>query len=352
MTAILFDGFDGGDTEHRWTDDGASVLDTSPVRTGTHSRALSAGGVGPYYAFDPQEDDTIYCGFGYYHDTALGSSAVTLLIFSEASNLGVGHVGLIRRPAIRGWEIRRGADVSNPAAGTLLASITPNVWFPDSWHYVEFGAKIHDTTGWAELRQDGITRIRFDGDTRNGGTDGLIDLVAFNQRTNSGGVNIDDVYILNEQGSVNNSWLADTRVYPLYPIGDGFYLMLVGSDADSIDNWMLVDETGTPVTTDYVFSTTVGDKDTYEFSDLPVTVGTVRGIEVRVHAAKSNTGTKQFRTIDRRGGADAFQADHTLAAIPLYQTHHDILELDPHAGPGPWTIPNINATEWGVEVRS
>lgn len=350
MSLILGDGFDHVDTEHRFTDDGVSVIDTSPVRTGTHSRQLNTGGVGPYHAFDPQEDDTIYVGFGFNHSTTIQDSAHTMLIFSEASDLATGHIGLVRRPSIRGWEVRRGVTVSNPAAGTQLISVTPNVWFPESWHYIELGAKIHDTTGWVELRQDGVTIGRFDGDTRNGGTDGLIDLVAFNQRTNGGSFNIDDVYIINEQGTHANTWLGDVRVYPSYPNAPGNYSQLVGSDGNSVDNYLLVDEAGTPDTTDYVGSSTDGDQDSYTFQDLPVTVGTIIAVEVRMHAAKDDTGTKQIRSLTRRAGTDSFGADKVLAAIPLYQTHTEILELDPITGAA-WTISNFNATEFGVEVR-
>lgn len=352
MTAILFDGFDLGDTEHRWTSAGASQLDTTPVRTGTHSRFLSSGGVGPYYAFAPSEDDTIYCGFGFYHDDTLINDPRITLFFSEGGNISGGHVGLFRLPWLRGWSVRRGVSASTGFSGTELISITPNVWFPQSWHYIEFGAKIHDTAGWVELRQDGVTIGRFDGDTRDGGSDALIDVATFVQFTNSGSFNIDDVYILNEQGTVNNTWLGDTRCFPLYPNGNGTSSTpLSGSDGNSTDNYLLVDEAGTPVTTDYVFSTVDGDQDTYTFQDLPVTLGTIRGVEVRAHAAKDDTGTKQIRMITRRSGTDDFGPDHVLAAIPLYQTHHDIHELDPHAGPGTWTITNVNDTEWGIEVR-
>lgn len=352
MTAILFDGFDLGDTEHRWTSAGASQIDTAPVRTGTNSRFMSASGVGPYHAFDAQEDDTIYVGFGFHNSTLAATGDVLILWFAEANDLtNGGHVGLIRKTNTRGWEVRRGFHPLS-GGGTSLISVIPNVWFPNSWHYIELGAKIHDSTGWVELRQDGVTIGRFDGDTRNGGTDGLIDTVVFHQRQNANEFNIDDVYILNEQGSINNSWLGDTRCYPLYPDGNGNYSQLTGSDGNSTDNYLLVDEASVPDTSDYVGSITPGDKDSYTFQDLPVTLGTIRGVEVRMHAAKDDTGTKQIRAVTRRLSTDAFGPDHVLAAVPLWQTHHDIDELDPHAGPGAWTIANINDTEWGVEVRA
>lgn len=351
MTAILFDGFDHADAVDRWTAIGNTAYVTSPVRTGTRSLNLDGAG-GIYLALSAtEEDDVIYTGFGFNTDQGVD---VNLVVLEFSENFGaISHLSLVRRTGIRGWEVRRGAGTS-ASAGTVLISAIPNKWFPQSWHYVEFGAKIHDTTGWVELRQDGVTIGRFDGDTRHtGSVDGLIDQVHFVQL--GGAPNqywIDDVYILNEQGSVNNTWLGDTRCFPLYPNGNGTSSTpLSGSDGNSTDNFLLVDEAGSPVTTDYVFSTVDGDQDTYTFQDLPVTLGTIRGVEVRMHAAKDDTGTKQVRSITRRSSTDSFGPDHVLAAIPLWQTHHDIQELDPHAGPGAWTITNVNATEWGVEVR-
>lgn len=344
MTAVLFDGFDMGDSVHRWTGSVDQHL-TSPVRTGTHSLQMGTGTGNTYYALDAvEEDDVMYVGFGYYQTPHTLKSDILQL--GEGHDVGPTHVRLRRDAFIRGWEVLKGD-------GSVLIAAIPNSYFPNSWHYIEFGAKIHDTTGWVELRQDGITVGRFDGDTRNGGTDALIDLVNFHLDGATGHYYLDDVYILNEQGSVNNTWLGDTRCYPLYPNGNGTSSTpLSGSDGNSTDNYLLVDEAGLPVTTDYVFSATPGDQDTYTFQDLPVTLGTIRGVEIRLHAAKDDTGTKQIRAITRRLSTDSFGPDHVLAAIPLYQTHHDLDELDPHAGPGLWTIDNVNATEWGVEVRS
>lgn len=349
MTAILFDGFDHGDDDSRWTVSSNGPV-TTPVRTGTHSYGMGASGE-LYLALQAsEEDDVMYVGFGF---NGIGGTDPGNVTVEFAENFGgISHLSLIRRQFIRGWEVRRGAGLI-ATSGTQIIPPIPNVYFPGTWHYIEFGAKIHDTTGWCELRQDGVAIARFDGDTSNGGSDNLIDLVRFQE--SGGGPNayfIDDVYILNEQGSVNNSWLGDTRCFPLYPDGNGTSSTpLSGSDGNSTDNFLLVDEAGAPDIADYVFSTVDGDQDTYTFEDLPVIVGTIRGLEVRAHAAKDDTGTKQIRLITRRGGTDSFGPDHVLAAIPLYQTHHDVHELDPHAGPGAWTITNINGTEWGVEVR-
>lgn len=356
MTAILFDGFDHRDTATRWTANGAAAFDAQITpRTGTMCARVTTLGLLYLSLTSTEEDDVMYCGFGFFGQ-AVGGIDLAMLGFGEAFSITNQHVALIQHPNVRGWSIRRGTILTGaaggPATGTELVATEPNLWVPNSWHYMEFAAKIHDSTGWVELRQDGITRLRFDGDTADGGTDQKIDQVTFNLTSGGPNYGLDDVYILNEQGSVNNSWLGDTRVYPLYPNGNGgSSTPLSGSDGNSTDNYLLVDEVGAPDTSDYVFSSTDGDQDTYTFEDLPVSVGTVRGVEVRMHAAKDDTGTKQIRSVTRRSSTDSFGADKTLAAVPLWQTHTELQEQDPHAGPGAWTITNVNGTEWGVEVR-
>lgn len=347
MTAILFDGFDLEDLVDRWTS-GAAGSDsrTTIKRTGTHALRMGSDAV-VYLALQPGvDDDVCFLGSGLYAGSSNASQFGNTHVFWEDAQI---MVSVAFNNPTRSIRVYRG----HRSGGVLLAETPVNFFHFDSWHYLETKVKLHNSAGIVEVRLDGVTVLNFSGDTDPGSVSGKINRVGFMGPLFSGQeVWFDDVYILNEQGTINNDFLSDTRVYPLYPIGDGFYLMLVGSDADSIDNWMLVDEAGTPVTTDYVFSVTPGDMDSYEFQNLPVGVGTIRGIEIRSHAAKNETGTKQIRHLTRRGGSDSFGPDHVLAAIPVYQTHQDVLEQDPHAGPGTWTIPNINATEWGVEVRA
>jgi hypothetical protein len=351
MTAILFDGFDLGDTIDRWTSQGATSPVTDTVRTGTHARRVEGINIDHQLYLDlstTQEDDQIYVGFGFY--AANQALNQTTLAFSDKDTPTM-HMSLRADVTSRAWSIWRGGDGGGQFGGTKVAETDVNVFQIGSWHYIECGLLVADSGGVFELRQDGVTILTFTGDTRNGGL-AIIDRVSWASRTNGLNYRIDDVYILNEQGSLNNNFLGDTRVFPLYPEDNGNYSELVGSDADSVDNYLLVDEVFTPDITDYVASEIVDDMDTYVFEDLPVNVGTIRGVEVRMHASKSDTGTKQIRSVTRRGGSDSFGPDHVLAAIPLYQTHHDIQEEDPHAGPGAWTIPNVNDTEWGAAVRS
>ena len=158
---------------------------------------------------------------------------------------------------------------------------------------------------------------------------------------------VDDLYVCNGAGTSNNDFLGDVAVYNLLPNGNGFYSQFVGSDADSTDNYLLVDEAGNPVTTDYAGSPTDGNKDTYTFQDLPVSSGTVLGTQVGMYAAKSDTLAKSIRSVARLSGVDATGTDHTLQTS--YDIHDDIYETKP--GGGAWTIADVNNTEFGAEAR-
>lgn len=355
MAILLIDGFDHGDGTDVWTSFSASHF-TTTKRTGTHSaQGIGAGGPNVYRALGAAEvDDGVTMGIACYQTSsqALGGFAGGIsggkIVLSEDLTV---HLTAQFRNDTRTLEIWRGPYPS----GTKLDFTDTNIWTHDTWHYLELGCKIHDSTGFYEVRLNGATVLADSGiDTRNGGTAGVINRMGFRGNEDIGsaqGIYFDDAYLLNETGSApGNTFLGDTRCFPLYPVGNGFYAMLLGSDGNSVDNYLLVDETGTPVTTDYLASAVNADKDSFTLDNLPISVGTVRALEIRIHAAKSETGTRQMRSLIRRGGADAFGADHVLAENS-YATYRDIWELDPHAGPGAWTITNINGSEIGVEVR-
>lgn len=357
MTMILVDGFDHADFEHVWT---ASTfqLQTDIVRTGSRSALTTASNSGAvnYRALAAAEvDDGVTMGAAFYISSSgvgggfLAGSQGPRIFFAEDAII---HMSANFRSNTRTIELWRG----NAATGTRLAFTDTNIFTFDTWNYLELGVKVADSGGLAEVRLNGVPVIDFAGDTRNAGTTGIINrmgLMGINDVGSSQQVRYEDVYMLNEQGSAPwNSFLGDTRCYPLYPIGNGFYAMLVGSDADSVDNYLLVDEAGVPVTTDYVGSATDGDIDTYDFQSFAAlqNVGTIMAVESRIHAAKTETGTRQARLIVRRSSTDAVGPDHILAENS-YATYRYIMELDPHAGPGAWTIPNLDNTEFGVEVR-
>lgn len=343
MTHIFKDGFDLVDPTV-WTVGAlpgryGTTVPTTP-RTGTHFMNLNNNPAIHRDLNSTDEDDGMFVGFGWF---VTGSA--TLVTF-DALNLyeaqgATHHIRLECLAASRGWRVRRGD-------GTVLIDVLPNVFFHHTWHYVELGVKIANSGGTVTLRQDGITIAGFTGDTQNGGTDGLIDRVQI-VGNSLGNALVDDVYINNEQGSApDNTFWGDTRIFPSYPDGNGNYSQLVGSDGNSVNNYQQVDEVGAASTADFNASATDGEKDTYTFQDLPVSVGTIRGVEIRMNAEKSDAGVKGIRSVTRRSSTDSFGQDFALSEDDA--PYMELLPTDPIAAAA-WTIPNFNATEFGAEVQ-
>lgn len=340
MTNIWNDGFDFLDPTI-WTGAGTvgAHYSTDNPRTGPHCVRLNAT---PFYRdfTTTEEDDGMFVGLG----ILVGENQTTTFKFIQLFEAqgATEHIWLECNGSSRGYRVKRGD-------GTTLIDVLPNVLVRETWHYVELGVKIHDSTGSVELRQDGATIAIVTGiDTKNGGSDGLIDRVQF-LGPGIQEFRIDDVYVNNEQGSApDNTFWGDTRHFPIYPNGNGNYSQLLGSDGNSVNNYQQVDEVGAASTADYNASATDGDKDTYTFEDLPVSVGTVRAVEIRINAEKSDVGNKAIRTVVRRAGTDVFGDDIVLAEDDA--PYRQVYAQDPVAAAA-WAISNVNATEIGAEVQ-
>ena len=209
-----------------------------------------------------------------------------------------------------------------------------------TWAYVEFQAKLHDTAGTMTIRVNGtVVASGVSLDTKNAGTKAVYDAVLIVGATSTPFL-IDDLYISND-----STFLGDVAVETLYPNGNGAANQWVGSDGNSVDNYLLVDETGTPVTADYTGSATAGQQDLYTLTDLVRTTGTVKGVCHQAYAAKNDSGAKQFKLVNRRATNTASAAvDLTTTFAP----YHYGLDADPEGGA--WTLANVNALQSGVEV--
>lgn len=356
MSNLLIDGFDLRDAADVWTVAGIAY-DNTIKRTGPTSAQIignNNNGALYYDLSGAEEDDVMIAGFAFY---AASTHNQPLFAFADRNfhnTLSGGHVMLQFNGGSRCWEIYLGHE--NIVAGggkTLIWSGLPNTVFINTWHYMEMKVKIANAGGTVELRQDGSTIFTYSGDTMTDGP-GICNRVEFASRTNGLSYRLDDCYLNNEQVAAGDAaddddFWGDTRVFPSLPDGNGNYSMWDGSDGNAVDNYLLVDEAGAPVLTDYVESLTVDDIDTYTFEDLPVSVGTMRTVETRIHAAKSETGVKKVRPVIRRG-SDVFGVEHTLAEDSFF-TYRGRFHVDPITAAA-WTITNFNNTEFGAQVRS
>jgi hypothetical protein len=225
-----------------------------------------------------------------------------------------------------------------------------------AWNYLEcFSGPLNATTGHVIVRVNGATVIDFTGNTLGGGTvddtPGPLQYISVYVTSIAGQLNtnpVDDLYICTDAGSAPyNGFLGDCKVETLIPSNNGTFSQLLGSDGNSTDNYQLVDEQP-PAVADYVGSATVGQRDTYAFTDLVTTSGTVHAVQTMAYALKSDAGTGNIKTVQRLGsGTERVSSSIALPSTAGWVTAGP-QTTDP-AGAA-WTIGNVNASEFGVEV--
>lgn len=344
MSLLRWSGFEMGDSANYFTfptnNDGVT---TSNVRTGTYCWTLNNANAA-YYDLAADEDDLIIIG---------NSSFVTGGVNSYNGHRFYGDGGTVLHVEVRHF-INDGGTIALYRGTTLLDSVAGvgNA----AGEYFQIKVFIDDTNGFIEVRRNATTDaiIRFDGDTKNGGVDALIDRVYYHRGDVGGTGNfLDDLYICNgvdatgTQGRPFNDYLGDVRIYPRFPTGND-QTQLDGSDGNSVDNYLLVDEANTPNTADYVGSDVDGEFDTYAFDDLPADTSIVYAVKFHMNAYKSDSGTKSGRRIIRRAGTNHGGPDLSLATSPANSI--ESVTQDPEAA-GIWTPANFNSSTFGYEVR-
>jgi len=298
-------------------------------------------------------------GFGksfFYPRVALSLAASSTLVYGFAMKLYSGSVTerLVGDAFGSGFHIYVGGTNSQVAMnvnGNTLTMTAGATQF-QSWNYVEFKVVFHGSAGTMTMRVNGHTVATSTGlDTGSAPATVTPQFGDFSTAYYDDWF-IDDVYILNGVGTHSNDFLDDSTVGFNLPDGDGNSSVMVGSDSDTTDNYLLVDNNAAipPVTTEYVGSTTEGDKDTYSMDDLASTGVYIHAMEVNVYATKSDTATKYMRTVLRSGGTDYVGSS---VALPLTDTHILVSTLydDDPATSAQWTPTNYNAIEAGQEVR-
>jgi hypothetical protein len=219
-------------------------------------------------------------------------------------------------------------------------------------YYIEFKCLISDASGTYEVRVDGSNKVSgSSADTKNT-ANATANQIRIGSTVNSNptkNVDFDDLYICDGAGSTNNNFLGDCRVDAYLPSGNGNSSVLVGSDGNSTDNYLLVDETAPNADTDYVQSSTSGDLDDYAFADMTHTPTSIFGIQVLVNAKKDDAGSRSVATLTRSGSTN--YAGATQALGTSYTYYSDIRETDPDTAVA-WTKAGFNAASHGVKVAA
>ena len=260
------------------------------------------------------------------------------IFYLVGDGVSTGHLTLTVS-ASGALQVRRGSG----GTGTIISSSASNIVANGAWGYVELRATIADSGGKAIVRWNGVELINFTGDTKNGGTGTTIDSTYIR-----GGdtYKYDDIYVIDPTtGSAPyNDFLGDVKVQSIFPNGNGTFSQGTGSDADSVDNYALLDEARAASTTDYVDLST-GEKDTYTYQDvtLPAT-STIYAVQTVTHVQKTDTGSITTADVARLGANESVGA----ASVPGTSAEIKRTVWTAKPGGGAWSVADVNNTEFGV----
>lgn len=271
--------------------------------------------------------------------------------------------------AIRYNGVTNQLQLVQPAAGTannlvvIAETPAPNRLLKrDRWLHVGITHQIDQFTGYISLYLDGVLAFTYTGDTRLFGQGGGVNYYSsnptriwgagywadFSSATTWVTANyVDDMTIDSYEGEADAP--VPARYFTLsLPDGNGADSGWTGSDGNSVNNYLLVDENPNNGDTDYVVATSAGLRDTYTVGNqTPPAEQTIEQVVVVLLARRTDAADSQVRATAYDGVTYADGAD--LALTTSYAPVHQVFATQPDGSP--WNITDFNAMQFGCQSR-
>lgn len=255
--------------------------------------------------------------------------------------------------------VRRGRETATGTSADLATST--NAISLVGYRYIEFRVKPgNGTAGSYEVRVDGVAipmstaNPNTAADTMEVGTGISHVILDSDSGTDGGSFIIDDLYISDDSGANNTSFLGDVKVTCGFPTVDGTHEQWTPSTGS--DSFAMVDDGGgspwpdgdaTNISDD---GTVLPHKSTFTFTTL---TGLAAPKAVQLVMSGSAVGaTRTVKGMARIGGVD-YDGDDTAEQSVGGTTYHmrrEIWETNP-AG-GAWSIAGVNGGEFGVNITA
>lgn len=160
---------------------------------------------------------------------------------------------------------------------------------------------------------------------------------------------VDDIALNDTSGSVDNSWCGNGYVVPMAVTGNGDSSQLTGSDGNSTDNYLLVDEVP-PNATDYVEGSVVDQRDLYQLANVSLPAGMTVSRVIVESRSMDTAGLGGLIALEiKTVGTEYLSADMTLAGS--YAPIRAEWTLNPATGLA-WTQSDLDTLQAGVRTRS
>ena len=219
------------------------------------------------------------------------------------------------------------------------------------WHYIELqvlqGGGFGD--GVLSVRLNGVPAIHLTGlDTVQSGGELVTAFVgAWPGHDCPVTLDVDDLYVADATGTLNNTFLGDVRVDALPAQADGSLNEWTVTPA-GMAAWQAVsDEDGDDDESTAIQADAGGLRQTFRVAPLPVMASpAIHGVQLSLLARKTDAGPGSLKGLAASGAQAATSADVVLQEQLAW--HTVLFERDPGSGDA-WTEAGFNAAEFGVE---
>jgi hypothetical protein len=290
-----------------------------------------------------QYGKTLIVGLRFKTSSSTQSEDRTFISFHSVSVLGTFENSQFQLNIVdqNKFRIKLGAVVTLATSGVVLTT--------DTWYHLEWKVLIHPSAGSYDLKLDGSTILSASGiDTQD--SDGNVGFIRFSsQRSGTPETQflLDDLYVLNSDGSINNDFLGiNTVIRAYYPDADASpndFTPSVG-----VDHYALVDEAEEDFA-DYLDGVTATNREA--FSMQPVGSGSFKAVMQEALVKVNSAGVRNIRNVVESGATTSNGASVGISDADDPVAVRRILETDPDTGLF-WTESGINAAEFGMEVQT
>jgi len=233
---------------------------------------------------------------------------------------------------------------------TVLLDTSVTVLSTDTWYHIELVAQVsNSTTIECILKVDGTTVITLPTSTDTMIAGGITSVQLGKLGIPASTFYFDSYYLMDQEGSTNNTFLGDCVVEAILPDGNGYNSDFDGSDGNQVDNYLLVDEADPDDDSTYVEDDTVGGIDAFTYDALSETPATIFGVAVTIMAKKTTANARTIKQIARPVSTNYLGDEHTLSES--YACYQDIWEDNP-ADAAAWEEADVNGAEFGVKVEA
>ena len=271
-----------------------------------------------------------------FKNVNLGTANINMPLV-DIRDLSTAQVTLWFNPFTKLFGAMRGATVLS--TGTF--AITTGAWY-----YIEIKGTIDSAVGAVEIHVNTTVDSTFAGNTQVS-ANGYANNIGFRGPAAvgiGGSYQIDDFYINDGSGIVNNDFLGDMKVEPVNVVKADFYTTW-GVNVVNTPNFECVQVLNDGL---YTQSNTPGQFDSFECSSLYKITGSIAGVSCNYWARNTDSTTHTIKSLIRIAGVDYLSAATTINDT-AFKEFSIIWEQNP-ATVAAWIVAGVNGAEFGVDL--